>query len=90
MRAKFRVSRLSKYIGSKPKAGGGWDEAILDSVELGAVTGQSGENQQFFLATPVGRIELSVTNPDAVGFFQPGKSYYVDFTPADAPEEGKS
>lgn len=38
------------------------------------------ENARFTKATPSGRIELGIDNPDAMKFFKPGKSYYVDFT----------
>jgi hypothetical protein len=40
------------------------------------------ENERFFAATPGGAIELAVVRREAASFFQPGKSYYVDFTEA--------
>lgn len=38
------------------------------------------ENQRFAKATPVGRLTMTVDNPDVT--FEPGKSYYLDFTEA--------
>ncbi len=43
------------------------------------VYGGSEENDQFFAATPGGSISLSVIRGQ---HFEPGKEYYVDFTPA--------
>ncbi|MFJ1255989.1 hypothetical protein [Cupriavidus sp. CuC1] len=40
------------------------------------------EDQKFCKATPSGSIEIQVDNPAAVAQFELGKSYYVDFTPA--------
>lgn len=39
------------------------------------------EDQRFALATPSGSVEIHVDNP-AVSF-EPGRQYYLDFTPAD-------
>ncbi|WP_037605851.1 hypothetical protein [Streptacidiphilus rugosus] len=39
------------------------------------------EDQRFSLATPAGNLTLVVDKPDVV--FEPGRSYYLDFTPAD-------
>ena len=41
------------------------------------------ENVRFTQATPWGEIRLGIDNPAALEQFAPGKSYYVDFTPAD-------
>ncbi len=41
------------------------------------------ENQRFTQATPWGQIELGIDNPLALAQFEEGKSYYVDFSPAD-------
>ena len=41
------------------------------------------ENARFTKATPWGEIRLGIDNPAALEQFQPGKSYYVDFTPAE-------
>lgn len=52
-------------------------------VALLPVTSGSDENKEFYRWTPGGRIELSTINPDAAAAFEPGKSVYVDFTPAE-------
>lgn len=41
------------------------------------------EHKRFQKATPSGHIELNVDNPDAIVHFEPGKHYYVDFSPVD-------
>lgn len=41
------------------------------------------ENARFTKATPWGEIKLGIDNPAALEQFEPGKSYYVDFTPAE-------
>jgi hypothetical protein len=41
------------------------------------------ENARFTKATPWGQMELGIDNPAALEQFAPGKSYYVDFTPAE-------
>lgn len=39
------------------------------------------ENKRFTRATPYGKLEIQVNNPDVT--FRPGKSYYLDFTEAE-------
>lgn len=43
--------------------------------------GESNENRQFWQATPAGKIELSISNPESAEVFELGESYYVDFVP---------
>lgn len=45
--------------------------------------GPSDENMRFTKASPWGEIKLGIDNPAALEQFAPGKSYYVDFTPAE-------
>ncbi|MGF1989104.1 MAG: hypothetical protein RMY62_014695 [Nostoc sp. ZfuVER08] len=40
----------------------------------------SKENLAFWNATPAGKIELQITNPEASAQFSVGTVYYVDFT----------
>ena len=52
-------------------------------VVMGAVyaTGApEAENVSYAKATPTGKIELTVDNPDAFAFFEPGREVYVDMT----------
>lgn len=44
---------------------------------------QIAEDSVFGKWTPDGRIEVTIKNPDAIKQFQIGKSYYVDFEPAE-------
>jgi hypothetical protein len=39
------------------------------------------EDQRYAKSTPTGSLEMQVDNPAVT--FEPGKSYYLDFTPAD-------
>ncbi len=39
------------------------------------------ENERFAKTTPSGKIEITVDNPAVV--LEPGKDYYVDFTPVE-------
>lgn len=41
------------------------------------------ENARFTQATPWGEIRMGIDNPKALEQFQAGKSYYVDFSPAE-------
>jgi hypothetical protein len=55
------------------------------TAELHAVTGKPGEmseNANFNKATPSAELKITIDNPGAIGFFEPGKEYYADFTPA--------
>lgn len=69
VRAKFNVSEIAKY----GNMGG-------IKVTLSPVIGGSEENKAFWQHTPVGKIEMHISNPDAV--FEFGE-YYVDFTKAE-------
>lgn len=44
--------------------------------------GESSENRQFWQATPAGKIELSISNPESAEVFELGESYYIDFSKA--------
>lgn len=71
MRAKFNVSNVK-------------NESWGEEVELHAVYSNENntEDNQFSQATPNGRLTMTISNPAAKGFLQPGKSYYLDFTEA--------
>lgn len=51
---------------------------------LSPVTHGSVENEQFYRYTPRGQIEIGVVNATTAALFEPGREYYVDFTPAGA------
>ncbi|MHC5615126.1 MAG: hypothetical protein ACYTXA_30145 [Nostoc sp.] len=70
MRAKFRVETVTNH------AGGG------NSVNLIPVLSGSEENKSFWQATPSGKLDMYINNPNAAEFFKAGVEYYIDFTPA--------
>lgn len=43
------------------------------------------EDVSFSKATPSGRIEMQIDNPDAIAAMPVGTTFYVDFTPVPAP-----
>jgi len=43
----------------------------------------SKEDAAFSTATPSGSMEFQLENPSLTGFFEPGKAYFVDITPAE-------
>lgn len=53
-----------------------------ETVKLSAVTHDSVENERYFKWTPFGQIEIGILNEDAAAQFEPGKEYFIDFTPA--------
>lgn len=50
-----------------------------DQITLYPVTNGSPEDNSYASATPAGHVELTISNPDAQGFFVTGKTYFVDF-----------
>lgn len=50
-------------------------------VEMEADTNSNEHN--FTRYTPCGSLSMDVTNPALGGFFIPGKTYYLDFTPVE-------
>lgn len=59
---------------------GNWKQ---NKVQLGAIYGNHGENKDFNDATPSGECWMVISEGrPAAKYFQPGKNYYVTFTPA--------
>lgn len=76
-RAKVICTGVRKYRGW-----GSQPAPIFYEAEFTPVTGDgSEENKSFFASTPGGNIKLSTIRED---HFEPGKSYYLDFTEAPA------
>jgi hypothetical protein len=68
VRAKFRCDEVAKTVSGQ-------------TVRMSPVTSNGGEeNAKFFKYTPFGKLEMGTINQDIV--FEPGKEYYLDFTPA--------
>lgn len=70
MRAKFTVNSIETFSYGGQRA------------KLSAVYSGTPEDNQFAKATPSGQLEITIDNPAAQGYLIPGKSYYLDFTPA--------
>lgn len=71
VRCKFVCENVTNYEHSK-------------TAKLRAVSGNDGENKDFTQYTPSGNIDVSFTNDAAAAeLFEPGKSFYVDFTEAE-------
>lgn len=71
VRAKFKVEHVKHY-------------EDVSEVRLTPVYDEDpeSENGKFFKYTPGGEIEMHVVNPETANLFEPGKEYYIDFTPA--------
>ena len=82
MRAKFYVAGVSNDNHGENGAKSG------ESVSLSPVIAADGnnENTSFSNATPSGQLNMHISNPEAWGFFEQGKEYYIDFTAAPAAE----
>ena len=84
VRAKFRLNSYTTELYDK------WDGnksvGLLEKRTLNFTpvygTG-SEENKAFWDATPSGSLQLGVVNQAAWSEFELGKTYYLDFTPAD-------
>ena len=72
MRAKFEVQSVTLLKG-------------MEQIVAQPVYGNGEENKSFSQHTPVGKLELTITNTAAFGFYKPGRSYYIDIT--EAPED---
>lgn len=80
VRAKFWVKEIKHgYVGA---GHGNFSDVKLAPCYAGYPGGDSEENKSFAKATPSGEITLGITNPSALEFFEIGKAYYIDFTPA--------
>lgn len=54
------------------------------TAHLMAVYGNKGENADFTRSTPAGSLSITIDKDvPAAGFFEQGKSYYLDFSQAE-------
>ena len=67
--AKFKCNQVNRFVGG--------ETAVLNPVTSG-----SSENKSFSMYTPSGEFTLTITNPDALGYFTPGLEYYVNIAEA--------
>lgn len=71
MRAKMQIQSVAKQM---------WAGEV---IEMSAVYGGStnDEDNSFAKTTPSGTIKLTIANKELLGVYQPGDTFYVDFTP---------
>ena len=86
MRAKFYVTKISKYgnfiqteVGTKEEIS---QETLTMSPVCPSKFGPNGEHEDndFHRWSPSGSFELTITNPALFGKFAIGDKYYLDFT----------
>lgn len=55
-----------------------------ETINLHAVysSDPNSDNAQWSKWTPAGSVQMTINNPAAFGAFEPGKEYFLDFTPA--------
>ena len=70
VRAKFKVNSVNRF-------------EFGETVTLIPVysTDQDSENYRFWSATPSGKLEMQISNPEAQGMFEPGQEFYIDLSP---------
>ena len=73
IRAKMTVSEITR-------TSYGTERAKLNAVYSST---NNSEDNNYSKATPSANLEISIDNPAAQGILIPGKSFYVDLTPAD-------
>jgi len=80
VRCKFRLVAQKNSEGSILKDGK-WGSGVVVSLEFIPVyaSDKNPENKKFWEATPSGKIELNIVNPEAVKEFELLKEYYIDF-----------
>jgi hypothetical protein len=74
IRCKFRCTEVTK------REHWNRDKGFIYDAKFQAVSDGSEEDKRFFAATPSGSLVVGTVTE---GHFEPGKSYYVDITPAD-------
>lgn len=76
VRAKLRCSRENTIrFGPLPLSGGSQREYEFHAVYDDSIP----EDQRYAKATPQANLKMTVDNPAVI--FEPGKNYYLDFTP---------
>lgn len=76
VRAKMKVVAITPFHTSGP-------DEVNSEIRLMALYGDDPANKTWSKYTPSGEVRMVVTNPSAIEAFELGKSYYLDFTPAE-------
>lgn len=78
VRAVFRCTTIKRILGYE-----GEEHVIC----LQAVADKEGTYKSYSKWTPSGQVEMHLTNPGAVGAFELGKTYFLDFSPTPETEQ---
>lgn len=54
----------------------------FEAINLTAFNGTEGDNEDWSRFTPTASLDMTITNPSAMGKILPGQEYYVDLVPA--------
>ena len=74
-RCKFRVSSVTRQVGASA-------DCDSETVKLHALYDPDDpEDTKFSRATPSGNLEFQLSNPNLLGTFRPGATYYLDLSP---------
>ena len=73
VRAKFRCTKVEHVYTGNP-------DVAVANISLAPVWEQEGVNKKWSQATPNGKIEMTITVPESVAFFELGAEVFVDFT----------
>lgn len=79
----MKVRAKMKAYAVQPLHSGNPDDVMSEIRLMPVYDDGNPENKTWSKYTPSGEVRLFITNPDAIAAFDPGKSYFVDFTPAD-------
>lgn len=76
MRAKFQVNKVEQFAES--------ERVFMNAVASKSYPPDgSDEDNTYAKFSPSGNLELTIANPALRGKVQAGKTFYLDFTPAD-------
>ncbi len=81
VRCKFYCTSVAQTAGQPNSQTGPKAEVTQEQITLAPVYGE--ENKPWSKFTPCGSMQLTITNPDAIGAFKPGEVYLIDIKPAD-------
>lgn len=85
MRAKLRVTQVTKF-------GPNTEQLAFCGVSKSGPYPEDGsdEDNTFAKFSPSVDLKITITNPTLVGKFEPGDTFYVDFTPVPAPNAAQA
>lgn len=75
VRAKFRCMSIQHIHTGNP-------DASVANIALSPVWEQEGVNRTWSQATPQGKLEMTITNAEAIDAFELGREYFLDISPA--------